>query len=144
MNTIERIKQYIDHKGINIRKFELSVGFSNGSFGSQLKNKKSIGVDKLENILNVYSDINPTWLITGEGTMLKTPVSLYRENETPVGLYRDNETPVGLLRENKSNAGSPYKEDLIDKKDKQIALLNQEIGMLKYQISELQKKLTGK
>lgn len=70
MGTIQRIKQYIDFKGINNKKFEESVGFSNGSFASQLKNDKTIGVDKLENILNVYSDLNPTWLLTGDGDML--------------------------------------------------------------------------
>lgn len=45
---------------------------SNASFSKQLKNKGAIGTDKLENILNVYSDISPTWLITGKGEMLKS------------------------------------------------------------------------
>ena len=70
MGTIQRVKQYIDYKGINNKKFEESVGFSNGSFASQLRNNKTIGVDKLENILKIYSDLNPTWLLTGDGEML--------------------------------------------------------------------------
>ncbi|WP_418892740.1 hypothetical protein [Limibacterium fermenti] len=69
---MERIKEYIDYKGINIKKFEENVGFSNGSFGSQLKNKRTIGVDKLENILSVYPEISPEWLLTGKGEMLKS------------------------------------------------------------------------
>lgn len=136
----KRIIDYIDYKGISKYKFYQKTGISNGF----LDKKGTIGADKCEIIGSVFSDLNLIWLITGQGNMLKTPVSLYHENETPVGLYRENEAPVGLVRENKSNAGIPYKEDVIDKKDKQIALLNQEIGMLKYQISELQKKLTGK
>lgn len=74
-NTLHRIKKYIDSKGISTRLFEQSVGMSNGSFASQLKNNKTIGVDKVENILNVYRDINPTWLLTGEGEMLTTTTS---------------------------------------------------------------------
>jgi len=70
MNTIQRIKKYIDYKSISVKKFEETVGFSNGAFASQLKNNKTIGVDKLENILKCYPDINPTWLLTGEGDML--------------------------------------------------------------------------
>ncbi len=70
MGTLERIKEYIDYKGLNIKKFEEAVGFSNGSFASQLKNKRTIGVDKLENILNVFKEINPEWLLTGRGEML--------------------------------------------------------------------------
>jgi hypothetical protein len=72
-NTLQRIKKYIDLKRISIRLFEQSVGMSNGSFASQLKNNKTIGVDKLENILYIYQDINPSWLLTGTGEMLKPP-----------------------------------------------------------------------
>jgi phage repressor protein C with HTH and peptisase S24 domain len=74
INTIHRIKEYIDYKCLTIKDFELSVGFSNGAFGSQLKNDRTIGVDKLENILNVYNEINPDWLLTGKGSMLREPV----------------------------------------------------------------------
>ena len=51
MNTLKRIKQYIDYKGITNQNFEKLIGFSNGAFASQLKNNRTIGVDKLENIL---------------------------------------------------------------------------------------------
>lgn len=71
MNTITRIKEYIDKKGVSVRQLEINSGMSNGSFASQLKNGKTIGVDKLENILNAYRDINPEWLLTGKGDMLK-------------------------------------------------------------------------
>jgi len=80
-NTIQRIKQYIDFKGIKVGALERAVGMSNGSFASQLKNNKTIGVDKLENILNRYTDINLDWLFTGKGEMLK--FDLLEENNSP-------------------------------------------------------------
>lgn len=67
---LERLKQYIDFKGISISAFEKSIGMSNASFGKSLKNKGAIGTDKLENILNVYTDISPIWLISGVGDMI--------------------------------------------------------------------------
>lgn len=70
-NTLNRIKQYIDYKGITISSFEREAGMSNGSFASQLKKNKTIGVDKLENILTIFPDINTEWLLTGTGPMLK-------------------------------------------------------------------------
>lgn len=70
--VLERIKEYIDFKGISISFFERSIGMSNASFGKSLKNKGAIGSDKLEIILNVYKDLNPDWLLTGEGEMLKS------------------------------------------------------------------------
>lgn len=70
--VLERIKEYIDFKGISISFFEKSIGMSNASFGKSLKNKGAIGSDKLEIILNVYKDLNPVWLLTGEGEMLQS------------------------------------------------------------------------
>lgn len=73
---LDRIKLYIDTKGISIAAFEKSVGMSNASFSKSLKNNGSIGTDKLENILSIYSDISPEWLLTGQGDMLKEEPSL--------------------------------------------------------------------
>lgn len=69
---LERIKQYIDLKGISVSAFERSIGMSNASFGKSLKNGGAIGSDKLENILKAYPDISPVWLMTGAGNMLIT------------------------------------------------------------------------
>lgn len=71
---LKRLKQYIDSKGISIAAFEQSVGMSNASFGKSLKNNGAIGTDKLEKILSVYSEISPTWLLTGEGEMIKPEI----------------------------------------------------------------------
>ncbi len=69
-NPLKRIKAYIDYKGIRISTFEKSAGLSNGSFGGQLKKGRTIGVDKLENILKIYPDLNAHWIVTGQGNML--------------------------------------------------------------------------
>lgn len=80
-NTLKRIKQYIDLKGIKVSVFEREIGMSNGSFASQLKNDKTIGVDKLEKILRVYTDINIAWLLTGKGNIFK--VDVLNETQAP-------------------------------------------------------------
>ncbi|MCD9575985.1 hypothetical protein [Flavobacterium soyae] len=85
-NTINRIKQYLDYKGIRVGAFEKVVGMSNGSFASQLKHNKTIGVDKLENILKKYTDIDIEWLLTGEGDMIKLDIlrdtgEIYKKTE---------------------------------------------------------------
>lgn len=80
---LDRIKEYIDYKNMTIAAFERSIGMSNASFGKSLKNGKAIGTDKLENILSIYTDINPTWLLTGEGSMLRNEQSKVETSETP-------------------------------------------------------------
>ncbi len=71
-NTVQRIKEFIDFKGISVRSFEKSTNFSNGAFASQFKNNRNIGSDKIENILHSFPEINPTWLLTGNGEMIKS------------------------------------------------------------------------
>ena len=74
--VLDRLKIYIDTKRITISAFEKSIGMSNASFGKSLKNKGAIGSDKLENILQVYTDLNPDWLLTGQGDMLRSRKSI--------------------------------------------------------------------
>ncbi len=123
-NTLQRIKEFIDYKGISVRSFEQAVGFSNGSFASQLKNNKTIGVDKLENILHIYQEINIEWLLTGKGEMLKEAQSARDENIEDTLMYS-----VG--------AAVIYKE-FLEKKEKENRELHEEIGALKEKIKQLE------
>ena len=81
--VLERLKEYIDLKGVTVAAFERSIGMSNASFGKSLKQGKGIGSDKLEKILSVYPDINPSWLLTGAGEILltKSPKNVLKQNE---------------------------------------------------------------
>lgn len=65
---IERIRQIIEYKGISDRQFCKEVGVANGF----LAKVKDVGVAKVNKILYTYNDINPLWLLTGEGEMLKS------------------------------------------------------------------------
>lgn len=80
---LDRIKQFIDHKGIAVSAFERSIGMSNASFGKSLKNGGAIGTDKLENFLKIYPEVSPVWLLTGEGEMLKQN-EIDPENAEPI------------------------------------------------------------
>ncbi len=67
----EKLKQYIDFKGISLYEIENKLSVGRGTISKSIKENKSIGSKILENILTIYDDINPTWLITGIGEMLK-------------------------------------------------------------------------
>ena len=47
----------------------MDAGFSNGYW----RKTRSISANAVENILRVYSDLDPVWVITGVGDMLKQP-----------------------------------------------------------------------
>lgn len=63
----QRLINFIEYKGLSIRKFEITCGLSVGYMKS-LRHAPS--TDKLSMILSAYPDLNRTWLLTGEGNML--------------------------------------------------------------------------
>ena len=65
----ERIGLYIDRKGISYYAFENSINASRGAISKAVKENKSIGSSTLEQIMSVYTDLNPVWLLTGQGEM---------------------------------------------------------------------------
>ncbi len=68
MGVKDRIKVFAKHIGITILDFERSISVANGYVNSI---SKSIGIDKIEIILEKYPNINIEWLLTGKGDMLK-------------------------------------------------------------------------
>lgn len=113
--VLDRLKEYIDYKIINVSAFEKSIGMSNASFGKSLKNKGAIGSDKLENILIVYPDINPVWLLTGEGDMLKSDLSSKsRPYEMAIEPLILNEEQVEFKKEPIEHIMSEYERNLWD------------------------------
>uniref|UniRef100_UPI004047FC07 hypothetical protein n=1 Tax=Flavobacterium sp. TaxID=239 RepID=UPI004047FC07 len=67
----ERLGEYIEKKGFSFYAFENSLGAGRGSISKAVKEGKSIGSNVIENILSIYSDLNPIWLLTGTETMFK-------------------------------------------------------------------------
>ncbi len=92
-NITDRILQILDLKGISKYKFHKDLGFSNGF----LDKSRDIGTDKYAKILDYFTDINPQWLLTGKGEMLRSeelasaqPVMKGTEGLKPIPLvYQD-------------------------------------------------------
>lgn len=109
----ERILQFIDYKGISKNKFYQETGISNGT----LDKSSGLSLETVEKFYDVYPEINPEWLITGRGGMLKSEKSLSliavnrktkdnKVDEQEVPLY-DFEATAGL--KNLFNSDSPRK-----------------------------------
>ncbi len=65
--TKKRILQYLENKGISNYEFYQKTGIANGV----LSQKGGLSEDSIMKIISYYNDINPQWLLTGEGPMLR-------------------------------------------------------------------------
>lgn len=70
-NIKERILQITDYKQISKEKFFKDLGVTYGNFKGKAK-EKALSSDILAKIVAENSEINPEWLLTGNGEMLKT------------------------------------------------------------------------
>lgn len=108
---VDRILEIILLNKINKSQFYKKTGLSNGF----LDKVKDIGASKIEDILNSFPEINPEWLLTGKGEMLKQPEGSAKVSPDPKDQY------------------------IIDLQKKHIAKLEEELAELK----KAQKHPTG-
>ena len=74
--AINRVFEYLKLKNIPHTRFEKSIGLSNGYLKTQLKRGADLGESILMKIIDNSLDLNPEWLLTGTGSMLKSNASL--------------------------------------------------------------------
>ncbi|MEI6061881.1 MAG: hypothetical protein WCR72_14345 [Bacteroidota bacterium] len=67
MSVKDRIKLFISDQMLTISAFETSIMASNGYVNSI---SRSIGLDKLEVLIEKYPNLNIKWLLTGKGEMI--------------------------------------------------------------------------
>ncbi len=91
MKAIDRIKKYMNLKGFNNSQFEKINSLSNGYIATQIKRKADLGESILSRIINNCLDINPEWLLTGKGSMIKDEsINLSSSNTEDIVRYLYN------------------------------------------------------
>ena len=80
MTISERIRHFIDYRGITVKSFESAAGLSNGYVNGI---RKGIGSEKLADILRAFPELNRNWLLFGEGEMLRTGAPASASEDTP-------------------------------------------------------------
>lgn len=72
MSVKERLIEFVKYKGMSNSEFCRRIGVSNAFISSMVK---SIQPDKLKSIALRFPELNTGWLMTGEGDMLKQPIT---------------------------------------------------------------------
>lgn len=120
MNINERLSQIVELKGYTARSFSMQLGIGSQRFSNYLK-ERNPDYDTLKRIVETFVDIDPGWLLTGEGEMIKDKYSRG-------AIERGNQISISQL------------EDQLKDKDKIINILEKHVEVLEEQIAELKKR----
>lgn len=131
-SALLRIKAYLDYKGLSLRAFEASIGVSNGAITSQMKPGKTIGVDRLENILRIYEELSADWVMTGRGTMI-------REEYASKEATNASENASKIASEGNQKALERL-EELYEVNKKYTQLLEEKLKATQKQLQELEEE----
>lgn len=117
-----RIIVFVEKQGIKKNDFFMRTDISPSNFKGK-GGESEIGGDKIAKILTVFPEINPIWLLTGQGEMLagaSTSVSAPQE--------ADNSFLYNMYKE---------KEAKIEAQAEQIGALKQQVKTLEKQLEDL-------
>lgn len=104
---MKHLLQYIDYKGFTIHSFEKELGIR-GSLDKAIKQNTNIRSDVFSKIIEIFTDINPDWLITGKGEMLRDAQPVATKPENCEQKIQELKKEMAFLIESRER----YKEDL--------------------------------
>lgn len=112
MKLSERIDKIVQHSGLSLPKYAESIGTKTPQAIRDLikGNTKTLSEDMQNKILSYMPDLNPIWLLTGEGEMLKHSESSKQTLMIPL-IHIDSVGGVYSL--NKLNSSEQYVEKMV-------------------------------
>ena len=74
-NILDRVALFAQNEGITIGSVEKTIGASKGVLSRALSQGTDVQAKWIKAMVENYPHLSPEWLLTGEGQMLRTPVS---------------------------------------------------------------------
>ena len=141
----ERILQIAKRKGITNREICQKIGLTYGGFTGENK-KRPVNSDAIANLLAEYPDVDPRWLLTGQGSMLRG------QSAPEVAPPPSEPAFPGLIEEIKSlsvkvgrlEAENEHLRAAIEAKQKEIEEGTREIDNKEREIEAQQKEIEAK
>ena len=69
MRRIDRFDKYLEFKGITDYRATIDAGLSKGTIGKSREKGRDLSNKSVEKLVEVYSDLNKAWLLSGSGNM---------------------------------------------------------------------------
>lgn len=131
----DRLKFYIQSQNISVRQFERDCGLCNAYVNSI---RQGIQPDSLKKIVEKHPTLNIQWLLTGEGTMLRTDATSESREEAEM-------EETDLVRELRRQLEEERRknEELQKKTDAQQSTINSMAKTMEMMMEEKQKSICG-
>jgi hypothetical protein len=132
----ERIVEILEYKGVVKEDFFAKIGMTSANFRGNAKNTP-LNSNAIVNILSEFPDINPDWLLTGKGKMLRT----FNDDGIHIDhsfAGRDIIGKIGGIAKNDKGNGREGKS-----LQQEIVLLQQKLNAKEEIIASLQQQING-
>ncbi|HAQ18449.1 MAG TPA: hypothetical protein DCR40_04345 [Prolixibacteraceae bacterium] len=83
----ERIRKFMEYKGISASELADTIGVQRSNVTHVLKARNKPSFQFIEKMLQIYPDLNAKWLLLGTGSMVDTPVksrTLFDQDTEPI------------------------------------------------------------
>lgn len=119
---ISRITQIIDYNNMSLRQFCKKIDCPYSTLNTFMNGKRdSLDINIVNSIINTFEVINPDWLITGKGEMLRDVPGVIQEDGVA---YQPYAPPPDELREM-----IEYQRELIKQQKDLILMLQEQLKM---------------
>ncbi|HAT3998593.1 TPA: hypothetical protein I9Y90_000075 [Elizabethkingia anophelis] len=134
-NIKERILYLAENVEVSKQEFFKKIEITYGNFTGDKKNRP-VNSDAIENILLIYPQTNPEWLLTGNGPMLK-------EDNSSVYSPKDNPRYVGEEVSTYGKTKKTYDEainEISQLKEENKALMQEKMALMQEKMALMQEK----
>ncbi|WP_346860334.1 helix-turn-helix transcriptional regulator [uncultured Draconibacterium sp.] len=118
----DRIKQYIEQKGISAGELAVMLDVQRSNISHILNGRNKPGASFIEKLLLTFPDLNARWLLTGAGQMIEGVETPVQKNETlPFKPAVEVEEPVEVKHnpakkvQPEETSVNPEEEDTLDR-----------------------------
>lgn len=124
-----RIRLVIDFYGMNKSTFSKKIDTSPSTINSMYEKNTNPSVDTLLKIINVFTDIDPLWLLLGTGEMIKNKTDHKSNYDEKLNIESLNKI-VSLHEENKQliSENSSLKQIVLDLENRLDIFARKKIG----------------